>query len=149
MFLPIVLKQNIIHVCKHSSIQCPHIFANTLSEVCWANWVIDSIYACWLPLVCVLQIIPVLLIKKNHHSWVKTGNKYFCFKKWRLGENKWPNPKFFTIVHVCLTMLLSNIHAIHLTFTIHLFAYDSMLLILLMQAFLWMQVKCVLADLWH
>lgn len=46
LFLRIVLKQNIIHVCKHSSIQCPHIFANTLSEVCWANWVIDSIYAC-------------------------------------------------------------------------------------------------------
>lgn len=145
MFLPIVLKQNIIHVCKHSSIQCPHIFAITLSEVCWANWVIDSIYACWLPLVCVLQIIPVLLIKKNHHSWVKTS--VLKNEDWeRIND---PILKIFTIVHVCLTMLLSNIHAIHLTFTIHLFAYDSMLLILLMQAFLWMQVKCVLADLQH
>lgn len=89
--------------------------------------------------ICLLIVISMCFVdnicvfdKKNYYFWVKIGNKYFCFKKWRLGENKWFNFKIFIIVYVCLIMLLFNIYVIYLIFIIYLFVYDFMLFILLM-----------------
>lgn len=86
--------------------------------------------------ICLLIVISMCFVdnicvfdKKNYYFWVKIGNKYFCFKKWRLGDLIL---KIFVIVYVCLIMLLFNIYVIYLIFIIYLFVYDFMLFILLM-----------------